>query len=318
MKNKKSFVSRFIRFLADHSDEFLKLFVIVVAVLWIYNFFTGSQRSFEDLIGSNQKYEQLSDHIAQLEIKYRTQEELNEELQKKWGDYTGNLEDRKKIDSEVTFSINNKGRRTDKADLIYGNNGKYKYIFHELHFVDDDGKEGPPIGYVMIFDDGHVVSKVYKHEIRVDTVVSQDEDSGKYKILSKANFRLHQSGLANRMDSTKTDWKNIDYPLNITGGTALVDPTERIAPSKFRLWDPHIDLGLNNSISLNNPRYSVTPNFGFSFASYGPSKKQSIFRFIRIDVGYSKNSGLEVGVSPIMYNLGHKLPFISNTYIYEL
>ncbi len=288
---------------------------ILILILSLLTAFLDKNKKYNDLLGKVESYRQLTDHVAELEIKYQSQVDLNKQIKENWESEKKSLYNKVKIVEKADFVLQNKRRETDSADLILIKDGKQKYLFHELHFVSDDGKEGPPIGYVMIFEDGHVISKLYKNRLEVNSIATQDSKSGRYKVLSKAQFILEQSGLANRSDSKKKDWKNVPYDLNIVGGVAYVDPTENNESSRFRFWDPHFDLGLNNSITLAG-KYEFNPNVGASIFSFGPSKQYNKLRFFRVGIGGSKDSGFQGSFSPIMYNLGNLVKFISNTYVY--
>lgn len=287
--------------------------LVLVIVLWFgTSFLVGKScdpDNHGDLIGQKEEFKKLNDYVGQLEIKYETQKKLHEELEKAWSKERDQLHDKIKVISQSSFQGDNKTRITDGVDL----KGK-KYIFHEIHL--NNGKElGPPIGYVMIYNDGHVVSKIYKHEIRVDNAVSVDSKTGRYKILTKANLVLLQAGLANRRERKKKNWEYAEYPLNIVNGTAYVDPTEKDVKKRFRLLDPHVDMGLSFSIK-EDLNHHIVPNVGVSLSSYGKSKKDNSLRFIRVGAGLTKKNKFHLNFSPIQYNLGEKLKFISNTYIY--
>ena len=281
----------------------------------IYEHFFGDSK-YEELIGQVEKYKQINKNVAELEVKYEEQKKLNDELKAKFKEVELKNDERVKIIQQADFVLSKKRRTTDNADLIYIDKlGKQKYIYHELHLVSDDGSIGPPIGYVMIFEDGKVVSKIYKHQIEVNSATIKDEKTGRYKIVNKANFILEQSGLANRKDSSKKDWKNVKYPINIVSGTSLVNPIEKVEAKKIRFVDPHLDLGINNSFS-KQAEFSVVPNVGISLSSYGRSKRDNSFRFFRFGVGYSSSKKIEATFSPIMYNIAGTIPILTNTYIY--
>lgn len=83
--------------------------------------------------------------------------------------------------------------------------------------------------------------------------------------------------------------------------------------------DIHIDVGAVSSIRTSGvsardviPR----PNLGVSFFSYGKSKKETDYRFLRLGVGGLPNRGVDLTLSPVMLNLGSltKSTVLSNTY----
>lgn len=103
-----------------------------------------------------------------------------------------------------------------------------------------------------------------------------------------------------------------------TPGTPIVvnDPSEVIIKNKFRV-DPHFDFGIYNSIIPGGETYWLPKiGMGITVVSYGESSKVNTYRFLRFGVGGWVNSGIDINFSPVMYNLGHKIPMITNTYLY--
>ena len=309
----KGSVGGVVKFIAAN---FWKIVAVIGVAFLIYTVFK-KDRQYENLIGLTEQYNQLSKHAAELEVKYQDQKTITEKVKKDWADELGHIKGTKKANIRADFVLNNHAKTDSNADLIYiGKDGKQKYLFHELAFVDEKGAVGPPIGYVMVYEDGHVVSKVYKHHMEVKTLLTKDEDSGRYKVLSKGDYVLEQPGLAHRKGSTKTDWTGVPYPMNIVGGEADIDPTEGAAQAaRFRLWDPHVDLGASFGVgtSLKTVFY---PSLGATFSSYGRSKNDNTLRFARIGVGGTRGDGIQFNFAPVMYNLGGVTKILSNTFVY--
>lgn len=259
-------------------------YVFVALVLYaVVTMFLENKQLHEDLIGQQEAYEQLSDHSAKLMIKYTEQTELRAKAESVFNAEKGKLLSKIEILSDATFLIKEKARETNSSDLIW--DGESKFVMNEIRFND-----GPAVGYVLIFSDGRVVSKLYKQEINVSQVVSKDEDSGRYSVISKADFILKSSSLASGKDS----WLNKRYPLKITGGTALIDPTERdqLAP-RFFLWNPKI----NANINVDG---SITPGIGVSISGYGKSKNDLDFKFIQIGLDL-KDKKSRATLTPLLY-----------------
>ena len=154
------------------------------AVSYIKDIVGTNERLHIELVGQKEKYQQLSEFTAKLEIKYVGQEKLRKELERNFSAEKGALKGRIKILSNATFLIREKARKSGKSDLVYQGN-RLKYIVNEIRY-----KDGPPVGYVLIFDNGKVVSKLYNHRFDVKTAVSRDEDSGRYSVVSKADYIL--------------------------------------------------------------------------------------------------------------------------------
>lgn len=80
--------------------------------------------------------------------------------------------------------------------------------------------------------------------------------------------------------------------------------------------DVHLDIGVYNSfIPLSTKYLSPKVSVGVSLFSYG-NKYRDRWRFVRIGVGGMPNSGVDVTLSPAMYNVGNKIPVFSNTYVH--
>lgn len=278
----------------------ISLIALITISYSVYSTFRlqGSDKTnselYKELIGQKTKYEQLSKHAASLEIKYMSQEELQSKLNKNFSDEKIALKGRIKLLSNATYLIREKARKSDRADLVYQGK-KIKYVFNELRF-----NSGPPIGYVMIFDDGRVVSKIYNHEIDVNLAVSR-EASGHYHVVSKANFVLKSGHLKH----DGVNWFNKKYPLNIVGGSVDIDPVEVVTLPKRFIWRTQ----LNGNINIGN---GIIPGLGVSLAGYGRSKNDLDWKFLQPGLQY-KDSKLGVIVTPVLYRISDT--WLPNTYI---
>lgn len=273
-----------------------------------YNYINGvlteNKRLHTELVGKTQEFEKLSDHAAKLEIQYVEQTKLREKLEREFADEKEALEGRLKVLSNATFIIRERARKSGQSDLVYQGN-KLKYVLNEIRFND-----GPPVGYVLIFDDGRVVSKLYNHRINVKTAVSRDEDTGRYTIVSKADFELRSPSL--NVNGEK-NWYKKPYPLKIYGGTATVDPTEKnqLVP-KFQWWAPHINGGI--SVGAGAGGAFMRPTINFSFSGYGVTKNDLDWKFLHL--GFDTDTEFK-------YPGAHLMPFsyrfwpqvLKNTYI---
>src|SRR5258707_87356 len=74
-------------------------------------------RLHTELIGQTEKYKQLSDHAAKLEIQYADQAKLKEELDKKFSAEKSALIGRIEILSNATFLIRDKARDAKNSDV---------------------------------------------------------------------------------------------------------------------------------------------------------------------------------------------------------
>lgn len=273
------------------------LVALLLAAQFIRDLLAEKDRLHTELVGQKQAYRQLSEHAAQLAVEYKSQADLLEEVEVTWRAEKHALEGRIKILSNATFLIREAARREGRSDLVYEGKSGLKYLFNEIRFND-----GPPVGYVLIFDDGRVTSKLYNHIIDVKTAVSRDEASGRYSILSKADFVLKSPHL-----STEKNWLNVPYPLKIVGGTAHIDPTEpNQARKRFHLWSPVINGGFNLGADLK-------PAVGVSLMGYGYSPRDLDWKLLQLGVDYSRENGAGIHLIPALYR-----PFpnvLRNTYI---
>lgn len=276
--------------------------VIVVLLFKLLGSYNENKRLHTDLIGQQEKYVQISKHAAKLENQYVNQATLKAKLEAEWANEKNALKGRVKILSNATYLIREKARKENRSDLAYQGK-KVKYLFNEIRF-----KNGPPIGYVMIFDNGKVISKVYNHVIDVKTAVSRDEDNGKYSIVSKADFKLRSGHLKH----DGVNWFNKPYPLKIVGGTAYIDPTEKAEHLRFYLWSPRLSAGFNAGIDTEGT--FSKPSAGISLMGYGSNKRDLDFKFVHFGVGFGRTSeDFDINFVPV-----HWRPFrktLPNTYI---
>lgn len=274
------------------------------AVSYIRGVLGENKRLHTELVGQQEKYKQISDYAAKLEIQYADEAKMKEELEKRFSKEKDELNGRIKILSNATFLIREKARTNGSSDVVYQGE-KTKYVINEIRFND-----GPAVGYVLIFDDGKVVSKLYNHTIEVNTAVARDEDSGRYSIISKADYVLKSPSI--NVNGEKV-WTNKPYPLKIIGGTAIVDPTEKNQlASGFKLWAPHINGGM--SFGAGSSGAFIRPSVDMSFAGYGVTKNDLDWKFIHLGLDVDtefKDPGMHL--IPFSYRFWPSV--LTNTYV---
>ncbi len=273
-------------------DIYLFLVHLILLGVWIYVYY--SHKDHSDLIGKTESYEQITSKAALLERKYVDQKALNEKAALEWSEEKSKLNGKIELLSNATFLIREKARDEKAPDLTY--QGQYlKYVVHELRF-----ENGPPIGYVLIFDDGKVTSKIYNHEIIVHNAIAQDQSTGKYSVVAKADYVLKSPAILN-------GWYDKPFALNINSGTAYIDPTkEKLVNKKFYLWSPRLNANLNFDGSW-------IPGLGVSLMGYGVSKNDLDLKFLQIGLQYSDKNQLNPTLVPVLYRpFSNYLP---NTYI---
>lgn len=280
---------------------------IVIMGFFLYDLFTEKDRLHTELIGTKEKYEQITVNLAKLEIDYKKQSDLIEQQKKEFAEVIKSKDEMIKMISEAIFSHRGINRKYQGSDLT-----KPNYTFNEVRL---DGDNSPPIGWVMIDKNNIVRSGAYKFDIAVETLQTIDEKTGKVKVYSKAYYIVKQDGLANRSDTTLKKWKNQRYPLPITGGTAMIDPTVANNNTAKRLFLFAPRLGMSMNTVGNKKGVTATPSLNLSLSGYGHSKNDLQYRFIEVGVGVNTNdiSDVQVNFKPVMVRPFKKL--LPNTYV---
>lgn len=290
-------MKKVLEFLKLNFTLVIKLISLGLVILFISKHLPGNNdRLNQDLIGKEQQLKLITEYAADLKIQYVKQSDLQLKLNKEWAAEKKYLTGRVKVLSNATFLIREKARDEKRSDITYTGTGT-KFIVNEIRM----GQDGPPIGYILIFDDGRVVSKVYDHEIDIKTAMSRDESSGKYDVLSKADYILKSPTLG-----LGEDWYNKPYALKIEGGTAVVDPTEANQSKHFYFWAPRLNGGVNVA------RDGLAPTLGVSTMGYGYSKRDLDLKLLQIGTQYSKDRGTGLTFTPVLFR-----PFsdaLPNTY----
>lgn len=249
----------------------------------------------QDLIGQTEKYRQLSDHAALLEINYKNSDQIKADAEAKFKDEISQMQGKIKILSDATFLIKEKARDSGRSDLVFSN-AEGSFVMNELRF-----DNGEPVGYVLIFSDGRVVSKIYKAEIHVDTLVSSSDKTGRYSIVNKAQYILKSPSLS----PGGQVWLNKAVDLDITGGTAEIDPTVTIVKS-FKFWNPKLNANLNLDTS------GINPGLGVSFMSFGTDKDDLDYKFLELGLQL-KDKSVQAMFIPVLWRPFNGL--LSNTYL---
>ena len=284
--------------------------IVFFARSW-YNDNQEKNRLHSELIGQQEEYEQLSKNVAKLKNAYVKQTELIERQQAEWSEIERKKDERIKLLSDATYLM---GRHVDKQNgpdyYFQTKRGTRNYVYNEIRVA---GKDSPPIGFVMIKNDGRTYKGNYRMEFNVKNLQTVDEKTGKIKVYSKAFLIVHEAGLArkNRCKGCK-NWKDVAYPLEITGGTVLVDPTiaNQLKP-KFFFWNPKFGMSFNGLVDNNG--FDILPALDISFMSYGLTKNDSKFKFL--STGFSlgnKPEDFDIHLKPILYRVFDIFP---NTYI---
>lgn len=297
--------------------NFIKFsFLLLVSILSLYygskfakyvlGLESNSERLHKELIGQKESYKQLTKHMAQLESNYVKQTQLSQSAKNRFTEVIRAKNERIKLLSDATYLIGRHVTKQNGPDYYFETSKKTRnYVLNELRI---NGNDSPPLGFVLIKNDGRTYKRGYSYEFRVEQLQTVDENTGRIKVYAKAFLiSKEKSPLVKRVDGYK-NWKDIKYPLKIVGGTALVDPTIRnqLKP-KFFLWAPHLNANANF-----NSKYPIA-GLGVSLAGYGITKNDLSFKFIQLGAQYNKLKGLEGTIIPLMWRpLTNILP---NTFI---
>jgi hypothetical protein len=276
----------------------LKTLTILGVCYFVYGLYkdkNDTERKYKDIVGKEEQFKRINDYVADLEKKYLTEKQMREELEKRWGEQKKNLEGRIKYLSDTVFSLKN-----DEQEDNLGNSKLIEVSSQK------DGKKGPPLCYVKLDKDNKIYKKVYDFEINVDTAMSRDEDSGKYFILTKANLTLLDTPLVD------SEWKGKPYPLKISNGVAIIDPTEKNLENKFYWFDPKLNGGINFGVSGSS--FTSRPSLAISWMGYGLTKNDLKWKFINTGIDFNtKFNNPGINFSPFLYRPFDS--FIVNTYV---
>lgn len=267
-----------------------------------------NQRLHQELVGQVEKYVQLSDGHARLETDYASEKRLNEEAEKEWATERKDLKGKIKALANASFK-GGTDEHVIKTDVLY----------HEVSFR-SDGQLGPALGFVKFEEielrDGTIdgfksISAPFRHEIQVKAAIIKDEETGRVSIFTKAYWlQLETPGI----DPVNNSWINVPYPLNITGGRIIIDPTEPIDPqlkSRF-MWALHGNLGLFAGASNEGLNYGAAVDI--SLWGYGTTPNDLDWKLGTIGANFG-NDYADVHLIPVSYRVGKHLPLVSDLWL---
>lgn len=273
-------------------------FGVVVLGIMIYRQFTdNTDIKYKELLGYKEKFEKLSEHSAKLEIQYAEEKQLKEKVERDWKVEKEHLNGRVRVLSESVFQMKNKLKQLEKPQY-QGDN----YVLQEIEFIDENGQVGPPIGYVMFFNDGKVQSKVYDFDLQINQLITRDDKTGKFQVIAKANYVLKEKPM-------EMTWLDIPYALPIKDGIALVDPLEYDSNDGLRFFNPMISGGFG--IGVVGSEVETVPMISVNISSYGGKRTQPQYKLLNFGVGFGDE--LSLNFSPIQFRPFEKL--MPNTYI---
>jgi hypothetical protein len=291
----------------------LTLVTIVGLVIFCVDLYRSEHEAesrYQELLGTKEKYEQLSQYTAKLEVEYKNQKDLSKLLEETWQDISRRQEEKIKLLSDATYLIGKHSTKQDGPDYYFQTpKGTQNLIVDEIRIA---GPDSPPVGFILIKSDGTTYKANYKFEIRAETLQTKDDDSGKVTVYSKAYFVAGENGLAEKRRPDLKKWKDVPYPLQIVGGSAVVDPTEQADSRSLRLWAPRLVGGVNGTAGAGG--LAMRPSLGVSLAGFGYSRRDLDWRFVQLGVDAKSDlSDFGVNVVPLSWR-----PFrntLVNTYL---
>jgi len=266
-----------------------------------------SKKKYEELIGIRDKYKQLSNHVATLETEYATQKDIWNLAKNSWSDEKKLLERKLKALASATFTIRNFPLEQDAPDIVSEDE-----LIQEVQFVDSNGKLGPAVGVVKITNaTGKTFSKMYDHEIQIDSAITKEEN-GKVRVLARAWYIQREESLNGSVG--KPDWKDKPFPLPITGGMIMIDPTDPNSFSNLKrkfMFASHLNAGL---FIGNAGELVYGGRLGVSLWGYGKTKNDLDYKLGELGVNINNNY-MDINLVPVQYRVGNHLPLIEDMYV---
>jgi len=274
----------------------IALILVVIVLAFLYNrSLKDNKVLFKNLIGKTEQAKKLTKEVLLLENRYVSQEELQKRAKVEFNSVMKLLNSTIKELTQVNLSIKEKATKQSKSTIIV--EGEDGFSANEISF-----KDGPPVGYVLNYNDGEVISKLYDFEIILNSITTKDEKRGRYKIATKANYVLKSLSLSNQK------WLNKKYPLNVSNGVAYIDPTEKIKSRKrLYLLNPKFNIGINLVDK------DIVPTLGISVASYGPSRAESSLKLLNFSAFLRQDDSLGLLIHPVLFRLAPRI--FPNTFV---
>lgn len=309
-------------YLAKYFTNLVSVLTLCGGLWFAYDYYQNKEQEkierqaleerYGKLINTTEESKVLS-YATQLATSYKEQAELAKEAKEAWRELAKEREERIKLISKSTISVPENVEEQQGPDYEFKTeDGTDGYALNELRI---EGKDSPPIGYVMVRKDGRTYKKNYKFEIRVENVELKDDLTGKIRVLSRAYLIPLENGLADKRRPDLKKWEDEKYPLKITGGDVLVDPKEPLIPDireKGLVWWP---LNLNAGFGLYSSQNGSTSSKFYgdtNLFGWGINKRDLDWKLLQLGVNYSDSAGIGFQIMPFTYRV---LPSIlSNTY----
>lgn len=311
-------------YLAKYFTNLVSVLTLAGVFFFGWNFWEQKQKEREDrklleerygkLTDTKEEYVQINKQMAQLATLYKDQAELAKDVALMWKDLAVERGERIKLMSQTTVNVGATEEASPKSDYEFLTpQGQKEYALNELRI---EGKDSPPIGYILVKQNGEVLKKNYNFQVRLESVQLKDDLTGKIRVVSRAFLVPQENGLAEDKRPDLKKWKDEKYPLAVTGGETVVDPQEpiiNISKTKgFIPWTMNLNGGFGvygtSQANLDTKAIVNTNLFG-----YGVSKQDLDWKILEVGADYSKTSGFGLNLMPFSYR---PLPgTLTNTYI---
>ena len=310
-------------YLAKYFTNLISVITLVLGVVFLFNFYTEKERQKQERLLLEERYGRLIETETpgkllkdsyQLASIYKTQIDLEKEARQAWKELAIERGERIKLMGDVTVTLKDSVQKQSGPDYQFKTpEGTDGFILNELRI---DGEDSPPIGYIMIKDDGMTFKKNYKFQIKIENVQLKDDLTGKIRVVSRAYMVPLEAGLAEKRRPDFKDWTGERYPLAVTGGEVLIDPKEPLVPDfrkkDFIWWPMNLNVGFgvfsDTSGDTSAKLYADTNLFGYGF-----SKRDLDWKFLHLGVNYSDSRGVGANILPFTYR---PIPgILVNTYV---
>ncbi len=263
------------------------------------------------------KQKELSDSIMRSQNEYATKDDIEKFIKSNGASLKVIQDDLKSLHAEISaanvVSVHSSGQKgsnipstgTGGSNPNPTNSDTYGYLKNTQTLSLNEKFNIPvPIGQVgfSAWQPSPWNVNIFPREYKVVSVIGTDENQRTY--------------VYNKF-SVKVD--NKDYDVKI----ASSETKQEYPDSKWSFWSPRLYIGADGGIDISTvPTISsqikgqFVPSINFGFISYGQFKRQPIFSVAQVGIGASViDAKPKVIVTPIAYNIGQHVPFISNTYI---
>lgn len=311
-------------YLAKYFTNLVSVITLFGGVVFIYNYYQDKEREkaerllleerYGKLIGQRDESQALG-YATQLATAYKEQAELAKEAKEAWQQLAKEREERIKSMSTTIVTVDPKAEEQPKSDYNFETPDKTNgYTLNELRI---DGKDSPPIGYVMIKKDGSVAKRNYQFELHIENIELKDDLTGKIRVVSRAFLVPLEDGLADKRRPDFKKWKGEKYPLNVTGGEIVVDPKDPMNPNVSEKGLVSFPMNINVGLGLFSGKDAAESNMkgmaDTNLFGWGYNKRDLDWKILHLGVNYNDDGGVGFHVMPFSYRV---LPgILTNTYI---